>query len=59
MNPDITTYNATQAPADYAICDLLALEICKHLPEADNKPCGWVQQAEGRGAAAVLEWADV
>ena len=39
MNPDITTYNATQAPADKAICDLLAQEICKHLPEAENKIC--------------------
>ena len=37
MNTDITTYNATQVPADKAICDLLALEICTHLPEAENK----------------------
>ena len=37
MNPDIITYNTSQAPADKAICDLLAQEICKHLPEADNK----------------------
>jgi hypothetical protein len=37
MNPDIATYNSAQSPADKAICDLLALEICKHLPEADNK----------------------
>jgi Domain of unknown function (DU1801) len=37
MNPDIITYNATQTPADKTICDLLALEICKNLPEADNK----------------------
>jgi hypothetical protein len=37
MNPDITTYNTSQSPADLAICDLLAQEICKHLPEADNK----------------------
>jgi hypothetical protein len=37
VNPDITTYNTSQALADQAICDLLAQEICKHLPEADNK----------------------
>ena len=37
MNPEIATYNAAQIPADKAICDLLALEICKNLPEADNK----------------------
>ena len=37
MNPDINTYNAAQAPIDQAICDLLAQEICKHLPEAENK----------------------
>jgi Domain of unknown function (DU1801) len=37
MNPDIATYNATQSPADKAICDLLAREICNHLPEAENK----------------------
>lgn len=37
MNPDIATYNNTQAPADKAICDLLTLKIDKHLPEADNK----------------------
>lgn len=37
MKPEITTYNAAQAPADKAICDLLAQEICTHLPEAENK----------------------
>lgn len=37
MNPDISAYNNAQAPADKAVCDLLALEICKHLPEAENK----------------------
>ena len=37
MNPDINTYNAAQAPIDQAICDLLAQEICKHLPEAEYK----------------------
>ena len=37
MNPDIATYNNTQTPADKAICDLLAQEIDKHLPEAENK----------------------
>lgn len=37
LNPDIYTYNAAQTAIDQAICDLLAQEICKHLPEADNK----------------------
>ena len=37
INPDINTYNAAQAPIDQAICDLLAQEICKHLPEAEYK----------------------
>jgi Domain of unknown function (DU1801) len=37
MNPDITAYNTAQALSDQAICNLLAMEICKHLPEADNK----------------------
>ncbi|MBP7116011.1 MAG: DUF1801 domain-containing protein [Polaromonas sp.] len=37
MNPEITTYNTAQALADQAVCDLLAQEICKHLPEAENK----------------------
>jgi hypothetical protein len=37
MNLEISTYNAAQVTADQNICDLLAQEICKHLPEADNK----------------------
>ena len=37
MNTDIFTYNTSQSPSDQAICDLLAQEICKHLPEAENK----------------------
>ena len=37
MNLEITTYNTAQTPADQAICNLLAQEICKHLPEAENK----------------------
>jgi hypothetical protein len=37
IHPEITTYNTSQAPADKAICDLLAQEICTHLPEAENK----------------------
>ena len=37
MNPDIAAYNTYQAPADKAICDLLAQEICNHLPEAESK----------------------
>ena len=37
MNPEITTYNAAQTATEKSICDLLAQEICKHLPEAENK----------------------
>jgi hypothetical protein len=37
MHPDVKAYNATQAPSNRAICDLLASEIDKHLPEAENK----------------------
>ena len=34
---EIQTYNDSQAPGDKAICDLLAREISRHLPEAENK----------------------
>ncbi len=37
MNKDIQAYNKTQAPEDQAICNLLAEEISKNLPEAENK----------------------
>lgn len=37
MNKDIQAYNKTQTPEDKAICDLLAEEISKNLPEAENK----------------------
>jgi len=37
MNEDIVAYNASQSTGDKAICDLLAQEISKHLPEAENK----------------------
>ena len=37
MKPEITTYNTTQTATDKSICDLLAQEFCKHLPEAENK----------------------
>ncbi|TDH29085.1 DUF1801 domain-containing protein [Segetibacter sp. 3557_3] len=37
MNPDITAYNDKQAPPDREICSLLAKEICRVLPEAENK----------------------
>lgn len=37
MNQDIQKYNSSQAESDQAICDLLAQEINKHLPEAENK----------------------
>lgn len=37
MHPDIQTYNQQQAEENRLICDLLAHEICKELPEAENK----------------------
>lgn len=37
MNPETAKYNAAPAPSDKAICDLLAQEIDKHLPDAENK----------------------
>lgn len=37
MNPDTIQYNANLEPTDQAICDLLAKEIDRSLPEAENK----------------------
>ena len=37
MHPDTKRYNAAQAPADRAICKLLAEEIDRGLPDAENK----------------------
>ena len=37
MHPDTRKYNKAQAPADREICELLALEIDSHLPEAENR----------------------
>ena len=37
MHPDSRTYNDAQEPRHRAVCDLLALEIDQHLPEAENK----------------------
>ncbi len=37
MNPDIQAYNDLQAPEDAQICNLLAKEINRSLPEAENK----------------------
>jgi hypothetical protein len=37
MHPDITKYNKAQVPADRAICQLLAKEIDRGLPDAENK----------------------
>jgi hypothetical protein len=37
MHPDTLTYNDALAPTDKAICDLLAAEIDRALPEAENK----------------------
>lgn len=37
MKPETAEYNAKLSTTDKAICDLLATEIDKHLPEAENK----------------------
>jgi len=38
MKPaDTLEYNAAQAPGDREICELLAREIERHLPEAENR----------------------
>jgi hypothetical protein len=37
MHPDIRLYNDAQAPEDRDICHLLAREIDRNLPEAENK----------------------
>lgn len=37
MNKDTQAYNDKQAATDKEICDLLATEICKNLPDAENK----------------------
>ncbi len=37
MNPDTQAYNQAQTEENQLICDLLANEICKGLPEAENK----------------------
>ena len=37
MNDEIKAYNEMQTPEDQQICQLLAEEITRHLPEAENK----------------------
>lgn len=37
IHPDTTAYNRRQSPQDQAVCDLLAREIDRLLPEAENK----------------------
>ncbi|MGE3180014.1 MAG: DUF1801 domain-containing protein [Phycisphaerae bacterium] len=37
MHPDVAKYNKSQEPADCKMCDLLAREIDRGLPEAENK----------------------
>lgn len=37
MHPDTRKYSKAQAPGDRAICELLAKQIDRHLPEAENK----------------------
>lgn len=37
MHPDTLKYNEAQSPEDRPICDLLAREIDRNLPDAENK----------------------
>jgi hypothetical protein len=37
MNIDIQQYNDKLDPSNREICQILATEICRHLPEAENK----------------------
>ncbi len=37
MHPDTRAYNQAQEPGDRKICDLLAKEIDRNLPDADNR----------------------
>jgi len=37
MHPDTKSFNDSQAPEDREICELLAREIDRNLPEAENK----------------------
>lgn len=37
MSPDTAKFNEAQLPDDREICDLLAKEIDRHLPEAENR----------------------
>jgi hypothetical protein len=37
MSPDTVKFNEAQHPDDREICDLLAREIDRHLPEAENR----------------------
>ena len=37
MHPDTRNYNNAQAPKDREICHLLALEIDRNLPKAENR----------------------
>ena len=37
IHPDTAAYHKAQSAADRKICDLLAKEIDRHLPEAENK----------------------
>jgi Domain of unknown function (DU1801) len=37
LHPDTTKYSKSLTPGDRAICDLLAREIDRGLPEAENK----------------------
>ena len=53
MNPEIQTYNNSMSGEDKVICNLLATEISRHLPKAENKICiaipfGFLMAIRGR-----------
>lgn len=57
MHPDTAKYNDAQDPDDREICHLLAEEIDRHLPEAENRiwhahPV-WGTSAQVQGALRV------
>ena len=59
MQPDTATYNQSLNPADKQICDLLAREIGRALPDAENKiwhahPV-WFPDGHLRGVACNLD----
>jgi hypothetical protein len=37
MHPETAKYNEARSPEDRRVCELLAQEICRALPDAENK----------------------